>query len=125
MQDTANSLPLTRIFHTADALTQPAAVAASPAFAEGEAVLFRSLSRPLPAASAAAGLEERWIPARVRAVRADGAYDLDVEVDGAMYQRAAVPAADLRRPPPAAQPGPAARGRETGGVGWNSGDRCV
>lgn len=96
-------------FCIADPHLQPAGANAhtlSSGFIAGESVLSRSLSRPLPsAAGAGAVIEERWVPARVRAARADGGYDLDVDIDGAVYQRAAVPASDLRRPPLAAQPG--------------------
>ncbi len=88
---------------------------ADEAYRVGEAVLLRTASRLVPSfgPAGAAGLEERWVPARVRAVRPEGGYDLEVTADGAPQQRAGVAAADLRRPPaneaaahlPAAMPG--------------------
>jgi hypothetical protein len=88
------------------------------AYRPGEAVLLRTASRLVPASNptGAAGFEERWVPARVRAVRPDGGYDIDV-ADDVPHQRAGVAAADLRHPPgadfmghlPAATPGAPAR----------------
>ena len=72
----------------------PSGVAHEAAYSAGEAVLVCTASRLVPVSSpaGAAGLEERWVPARVRAVRPDGGYDIDV-ADGAPHLRAGVAAA--------------------------------